>query len=56
MEKKIKVSYDGKETKEQKDKFIQILANAIYEYLKKEQLLVSESDKKDTSYISGDST
>ena len=47
MEKKIKVTFDGKESKEQKDKFIQILANGIYEYLKKEGLLSAVDEKKD---------
>lgn len=47
MEKKIKVSYDRKESKERRDKFIQILANGIYEYLKKEGLLSAVDKKKD---------
>lgn len=45
MEKTIKIIFKGKETKEWKDKFIQILASGIYEYLKKEGLL-SAVDKK----------
>lgn len=47
MEKKIKVNFDGKETKEWKDMFVRILASGIYEYLKKEGLLSAVDKKRD---------